>query len=78
VFVSEKAVADAGAECVRTDSAVFGLTQRVSASSELMMMMIPLGGTQWVYGGRLFVVSARKNKRHHLYLFLQKQQLAYR
>jgi hypothetical protein len=22
-------------------------------------------GTQWVYGGRSFIVSARTNKRHH-------------
>jgi hypothetical protein len=26
---------------------------------------ISLGGTQWVYGGRLFIVSERTNKRHH-------------
>jgi len=34
VFVSEKAVADADAECVRTDSAAFGLTQRASVSEQ--------------------------------------------
>jgi hypothetical protein len=25
----------------------------------------PAGGTQWVYSGRLIVVSVRTNKRHH-------------
>jgi hypothetical protein len=30
-----------------------------------VLSSISRGGTQWVYGGRLFVVSARTNKRHH-------------
>ena len=35
------------------------------ATSSHGFYSISRGGTQWVYGGRLFVVSARTNKRHH-------------
>ena len=33
------------------------------ATSSHLFSSISRGGTQWVYGGRLFVVSARTNKR---------------
>ena len=33
------------------------------AASSHVLSCISRGGTQWVYGGRLFVVSARTNKR---------------
>jgi hypothetical protein len=35
------------------------------ATSAHVFSSISRGGTQWVYGGRLFVVSARTNERHH-------------
>ena len=35
------------------------------AASPHVFSSISRGGTQWVYGGRLFIVSARTNKRHH-------------
>jgi hypothetical protein len=35
------------------------------AASSLVLSSVSRGGTQLVYGGRLFVVSARTNKRHH-------------
>jgi hypothetical protein len=36
------------------------------ATSSHVFSSISREGTQWVYGGRLFVVSARTNKRHHV------------
>ena len=35
------------------------------ATSSHLLSSISHGGTQWVYGGRLFGISARTNKRHH-------------
>jgi hypothetical protein len=35
------------------------------ATSSHVFSSISRGGTKWVYGGRLFTVSARMNKRHH-------------
>jgi hypothetical protein len=35
------------------------------ATSSHVFSSISRGGTQWVYGVRLFVVSARTSKRHH-------------
>ena len=35
------------------------------AKSAHLFSSISRGGTQWVYGGRLFIVSATTNKRHH-------------
>ena len=35
------------------------------AASSHVLSSISRGGTQWVYGGRLFVASARTNKMHH-------------
>ena len=34
-------------------------------ASSHVLSSISRGGTQWVYGGRLFVASARTNKMHH-------------
>ena len=36
-----------------------------AATSSHVFSSISRRGTQWVYGGRLFVVSAGTNKRHH-------------
>ena len=38
------------------------------AGSSHVLSSVSRGVTQWVYGGRLFVVSARTNKRHHHHL----------
>ncbi len=39
-------------------------TREMMATSSHVFSSISRGGTQMVYGGRLFLVSARTNKRH--------------
>ena len=43
------------------------ISDMIAASSHVLSS-VSRGGTQWVYVGRLFVVSARSNKRHHQHL----------
>jgi hypothetical protein len=40
-------------------------TRGMMATSSQVFSFISRGGTQWVYGVRLFIVSTRTNKRHH-------------
>jgi hypothetical protein len=42
------------------------------ATSSHLFSSISRGVTQWVYGGRLFVVSARTYKRHHHLCFFKR------
>ena len=48
-----------------TESEHHDTIRDMMATSSHVFSFIFRGGTLWVYGGRLFVISARTNKRHH-------------